>query len=98
LKQKDVTFKAFCHVRHCLYYGAHDPEAYYKVLNFFGDQYTGYSADHVPISSLYITNWPGDSCVPDQDGNIEPNYQMTYNIVVGVYNGDWWDGTQIYRE
>jgi hypothetical protein len=47
---------------------------------------------------MYITNIPGNNCVAPEGGEIDPVYEMPYDIVFGVFEGDWWDGTQIYRE
>jgi len=66
-----------------LYVGAHDPGAMHKVL----------SAHGTPGGiGCWFANWPG---IPE--GDVE-EFLLPYKAAVGVFNGDYYAGAQIYRE
>jgi len=87
-----MQFLAFCHDRSGLYLASHDPRAYYKRFAFNPDTYTGTTANHLPQSSFQVVNFP------ENMGTLQPGYETPYDLVVGVFEGDWYDASQIYRE
>ena len=49
---------------------------------------------------MTLTNYPPNACVAPliNGGQLETTYSPTYEMVVGVLQGDWWDASQIYRK
>lgn len=66
-----------------LYIGMHDPEANHKHLAVKG------SAEGPGFT---CTNWPAIAKTP------EKVYRVPYEAVIGVFDGDYWNAAQIYRE
>lgn len=87
-----MQFLAFCHDRDGLYLASHDPKAYHKRFIFNPDTYSGTVVNHLPRSSFQLVNYP------ENMGTLQPVYEMPYDFVIGVFNGDWYDAAQIYRE
>lgn len=78
-----MQFVAFYGSGHGLYVGLHDPQANHKHLAVKG------SADGPGFT---CTNWPAMPRPP------EKVYKVPYEAVIGVFEGDYWNAAQIYRE
>ncbi|GAH55690.1 unnamed protein product, partial [marine sediment metagenome] len=87
-----MQFLSFGHINNGLYLAAHDPEAYHKRFIFNPDTYTRTRVDHPPKSSFKLINYP------ENMGVLQQEYEMPYDAVIGVYVGDWYDASQIYRD
>ncbi|MBI3944536.1 MAG: hypothetical protein HY321_01325 [Armatimonadetes bacterium] len=68
-----------------IYFGAHDPHANFKRFGAYGET-GGESID------LVMLNFPEERV----QGGL--NYWMPYPTMVGVFAGEWWKATEIYRE
>jgi hypothetical protein len=69
-----------------LYFATHDAKAYVKKF--------GYDVDEKDRSLKYgIKNYPEGMGVPGS----ESSYTMPYEVVIGVYEGDWITASKIYR-
>jgi len=78
-----MQFVAFYGGGHGLYIGTHDPEANHKV----------YSAKGAESGATFaVANWPR---LAEKGGG---TYELPYEAVVGVFDGDWYDAAQLYRE
>ena len=87
-----MQFLSFCHDYSGLYLAAYDPKAYHKRFIFIPDTYTGTVVKHLPRSSFQLINYP------ENMGVLQTVYEMPYDVVIGVFRGDWYDASQLYRE
>ncbi len=78
-----MQFVAFYGGGHGLYVGTHDPQANFKVYSAKADE-NG--------ATFTVANWPG---LATQGGG---TYELPYEAVVGVFDGDWYDAAQVYRK
>lgn len=70
-----------------LYLATHDPDAYVKKF--------GYEVDEPDKTMKFgVKNYPENMGVP---GN-RSSYRMPYEVIVGIYEGDWITASKIYRE
>ncbi|MBQ6473679.1 MAG: hypothetical protein IJJ33_16960 [Victivallales bacterium] len=67
-----------------LYLGVHDPEQYAKRWDISSDQKNGVS-------------WTVRN-IPDNMRQVPQQWRIPYPILIQVFNGDWYDGCQIYRD
>jgi hypothetical protein len=78
-----------------LYYGAHDGNGYTKSFIFNPDIYKGVVVNktdtHQPRSQIYVIHYP------ENMGKYRASFELSYDIVISVFKGDWWDSAQIYR-
>ena len=68
-----------------IYFGAHDGQALYKCFGMYADGATGRHA------ALVIKQYPEDRTAAGAD------FRSFYPSVVGVYEGDWWGASEVYR-
>ena len=66
-----------------VYFGVHDPEQYAKRWDITSDMKKGVS-------------WSVRN-IPDNMRRVPQKWQIPYPIVIQTFNGDWYDGCQIYR-
>ena len=66
-----------------LYLGVHDTEQYAKRWNITSDRKTGVS-------------WTVRN-IPDNMRKVPQKWQIPYPTLIQTFNGDWYDGCQIYR-
>lgn len=78
-----MQFVAFYGGGHGLYVGTHDPQANHKVYSAKADE-NG--------ATFAVANWPG---LAEKGGGTS---ELPYEAVVGVFDGDWYDAAQVYRE
>jgi len=78
-----MQFVAFYGGGHGLYVGTHDPQANFKVYSAKADE-NG--------ATFTVANWPG---LAEKSGG---EYKLPYEAVIGVFDGDWYDAAQVYRE
>jgi len=93
-----MQFMVYCHSEHCLYYATHDPTANYKHFKFSGDNYVGVNPSHTAFSSMTVNHYLPNACSASEYFDLATSSKLSYSTIVGAYTGDWWDGTQIYRE
>ncbi len=77
-----MPFMVFYEGGEGLYIGAHDAEAHHKDLNVKGEEGNWCTS---------ITHWPA---IPDKTGGV---YELPYEVAIGTYKGDYYDGAQLYR-
>ena len=81
-----MQFLAFYHPEQAgIYFGAHDPQANFKRFGLYGQP----GGDRV---DLVMQNFPEERI----QGGLD--YWMPYPAVVGVFAGEWWKASQIYRQ
>lgn len=71
---------------HGTYFAAHDPEAYHKIMRTFANEGLGSGSTH---------------CVHKlarDDIRRPTEWTLPYEMVLGVYKGDYYEGARIYRE
>ena len=69
-----------------LYFGAYDSQALYKCFGMYAD---GDAGKH---SVIQMKQYPEDRTV------IGADFQSFYECPVGIYRGEWWNASAIYRE
>lgn len=69
-----------------IYFGAHDGQALYKRFGMYADGGDGKHA------ALALKQFPEDRTLGGG------NFKSFYPGVVGVYRGDWWGASEIYRQ
>jgi hypothetical protein len=69
-----------------LYFGAYDSEALYKNFGMYADGDTGRHA------VVQMKQYPRDRTERSAD------FESFYECPVGVYQGDWWNASAIYRD
>lgn len=69
-----------------IYFGAHDGKALYKRFGFYADGENGKNA------ALVMKQFPEDRTATGAD------FKSLYPAMVGVYEGDWWGASSIYRD
>ncbi|MBU0477928.1 LamG domain-containing protein [bacterium] len=67
-----------------LYMGAHDPQNLQKTLRW--DKLSS------KVFSYELINFPEDIDIAGND------YKMDYDAVVGIFDGNWYDGAMIYKD
>ncbi|MDH7570775.1 MAG: DUF6259 domain-containing protein, partial [Armatimonadota bacterium] len=82
-----MQYALWYHGQAGLYIGTHDPRASTKrftvaVQRDASGAGVSYSVTHLPPNM----GMPGTGCAPD------------YDTVIGVYTGDWYEGSRLYRE
>lgn len=81
--QASMQFIALYRRGRGLYIGAHDPQGNHKYFNVSAtDDRVGY----------LCMNWPS---IHEKTGGA---YSVPYEMAIGVFDGDYWDAAQIYRE
>lgn len=68
-----------------LYLGAHDGKAYYKRFGLYGES-SCTKVDYI------LKNYPEEMQIPGK------GYKLPYEVVVEIFNGQWWQASNIYRE
>ncbi|MBM4044471.1 MAG: hypothetical protein FJ279_05100 [Planctomycetes bacterium] len=68
-----------------LYFAAHDPQALYKRFGFYADATDGEHA------AMVLKQYPEDRTAAGG------RFRSFYPAVIGVYEGDWWRASDIYR-
>ena len=68
-----------------LYLATHDPQAYPK---------TFYATDHPKreLLNFAVGHYPDEPTTPGS------NYEQPYSMLIGFFEGDWYDAAQIYRK
>jgi hypothetical protein len=69
-----------------IYFGAHDGQALYKCFGMYADGNDGKHA------ALVLKQYPEDRTL------VGGNFSSFYPGVVGIYRGEWWGASEIYRE
>ncbi|MBI3944482.1 MAG: hypothetical protein HY321_01035 [Armatimonadetes bacterium] len=67
------------------YFAAHDGDALYKQFGMYGDAGDGRHA------ALVMKQYPEDRTAPGAD------FASFYPVMIGVYDGEWWDASKLYR-
>jgi len=68
-----------------VYFGAHDPQALYKKFGLYADGGDGRHA------ALVLKQYPKDRTAP------RGKFASLFPATVGVYAGDWWGASALYR-
>ena len=68
-----------------LYYASYDGDGYYKHFNYGRN-------DANSNVELYLSNYP------ENQGFVNRNYSLPYDIVIGTFVGDWWEPVKFYRQ
>ena len=81
-----MPFFAYYRNGHGTYFAAHDPEAYYKTMRTFANEGLGSGSTHC-VHNLARRNIDKPT-----------EWTLPYEMVLGVYDGDYYEGARIYRE
>jgi len=66
-----------------VYFAAHDSEALYKRFGMYGEG---------GRAALAVKQYPQDRTAPGA------NFCSFYPVMIGLYEGEWWDASEIYRQ
>lgn len=88
-----MQFLAFDNQKHGLYLGVHDPKARPKMFNVNAYPPHRRYPDPPPSGNLFISV----DHLPEGMGEV-PSEARVEHVVIGVFDGDWYDAAQIYRK